>query len=155
RASARHSRCTVVRRSRRRERSSQRTRRTTMNAASLVDRLRRDFRGPIIAPGHAEYDGARRVYNGMIDKHPAAIVRCRRATDVAQAVRAGAAEGVLIAVRGGGHNAGGLGVCDDGLVIDLSGLRGIIADPEARTAQVGAGCTWREVDRATHVYGMA
>jgi FAD/FMN-containing dehydrogenase len=126
-----------------------------MNAANLLDRLRRDFRGPIMAPGDAEYDRARRVYNGMIDKHPAAIVRCRSATDVALAVRAGVAAGALIAVRGGGHNAGGLGVCDDGLVIDLSGLRGIIADPEARTAQVGAGCTWSEVDRATHVYGMA
>jgi FAD/FMN-containing dehydrogenase len=126
-----------------------------MAAVTLLDRLRSESRVRAIGPDDAEYERARRVYNGMIDRRPAAIVRCSSAADVVAALRAGVSAGVPIAVRGGAHNAAGLGVCDQGLVIDLSGIRGIRIDPEARTAHVGAGCTWGEVDRATNVFGMA
>jgi FAD/FMN-containing dehydrogenase len=118
-------------------------------------RLRQEVRGRVIAPDDSDYDSARRVYNGMIDRRPAAIVRCAAVTDVVAAVRAGIDAGLPIAVRGGGHNAGGLGVCDAGLVVDLGGLRDIRVDAEARTVRVGGGCTSGEVDRATMPFGMA
>jgi FAD/FMN-containing dehydrogenase len=120
-----------------------------------VQALKRRVQGGIIVPGDPDYDRARRVYNGMIDRRPAAIACCSSVGDVTAAVRAGVDADLLIAVRGGGHSAGGFGVCDDGLVIDLSGLRGVRIDAEARTARVGGGCTWGEVDRATHAYGLA
>src|SRR5881275_1640055 len=91
----------------------------------------------------------------MIDKRPAAIARCRDAADVVSCVRFAREHGVEIAVRGGGHNAGGLGVADDALVIDLSLLRSTTVDPENRTVRVDAGCTWGDVDHATVAFGMA
>jgi FAD/FMN-containing dehydrogenase len=117
--------------------------------------LRKRIKGSVIVPGDAEYDAARKVYNAMIDRRPAAIVRCTSVNDVVSAVRAAVDAQLPIAVRGGGHNAGGLGVCDDGLVVDLSGLNQVRVDAEARTVRVGGGCTWGEVDRATNVYGFA
>jgi FAD/FMN-containing dehydrogenase len=111
--------------------------------------------GGLILPDDPDYDLARRVYNGMIDRRPAAIACCSSVGDIVTAVRAGVEADIPIAVRGGGHNAGGLGVCDDGLVVDLSGTRGVRVDAEARTARVEGGCTWAEVDRATHAYGLA
>jgi FAD/FMN-containing dehydrogenase len=122
---------------------------------TMLDRLKRSLRGRVLSPGDTEYDAARRVYNGMINRRPGAIARCADEADVVAAVRAGVAEDVLIAVRGGGHNAGGLGVCDDGLVVDLSEMRGVRVDPEARVVRVEGGCTWRDVDRATNPYGLA
>jgi FAD/FMN-containing dehydrogenase len=122
---------------------------------SELEALRRNIRGGVSAPGDPDYDAARRVYNGMIDRRPRVIVRCAGVDDVQLALRAGADAELPIAVRGGGHNAGGLGVCDDGLVIDLGGMRGVRIDAEARTARVEGGCTWSEVDRITHAYGLA
>ena len=91
----------------------------------------------------------------MIDKRPALIARCADADDVAKAVRFAADHDLLLAVRGGGHNGAGLGTCDDGVVIDLSLLKAIEVDPEARTVRVGGGCTWGEVDAATNEHGLA
>jgi FAD/FMN-containing dehydrogenase len=113
------------------------------------------LRGDLITPGDARYDEARAVYNAMIDKRPAAIVRCRDATDVIACVRFGRQHDLEIAVRGGGHNAGGLGVWDDALVIDLSLLRSVTVDPENHQVRVDGGCTWGDVDHATVGFGMA
>ena len=102
-----------------------------------------------------DYDSARSVYNTMIDKSPALIAQVDNEADVALAVRVAREHGLLLAVRGGGHNGGGLGTCDDGLVIDLAGLNSIEVDPEAKTVNVGGGCTWGQVDKATGTYGLA
>ena len=91
----------------------------------------------------------------MIDRHPRLIVRCRDVADVITAVNFARDNDLLLAIRGGGHNAGGLGVCDDGLVIDLSRMKGIRVDPEARTVRVEGGCVWGDVDHATHAFGLA
>jgi len=120
-----------------------------------VDQLRAKFRGQIIQPGDADYDSARKVYNGMIDKRPRIIARCVDVADVIAAVSFGRESGLLTAIRGGGHNGGGLGICDDGLVIDLSGMRGVRVDPAARTVRVEGGCTGGDMDHATHAFGMA
>lgn len=111
--------------------------------------------GPVINPGDADYDSARAVYNAMIDKHPAAIARCKDTADVVSCVRFGREHAIEIAVRGGGHNAGGLGVWDDALVIDLSLMRGTTVDPQHHTVRVDGGCTWGDVDHATVPFGMA
>ena len=113
------------------------------------------FQGELIGPDDAGYGAACKVYNAMIDRHPALIARCTGAEDVAKVVRFARDHDLLIAVRGGGHNGAGLGTCDDGVVIDLSPIKGIEVDPEARTARVGGGCTWGEVDRATNEHGLA
>ncbi|AHG93663.1 FAD linked oxidase domain-containing protein (plasmid) [Gemmatirosa kalamazoonensis] len=111
--------------------------------------------GTVIRPGDASYDDARRLWNGMIDRRPALIVRCRDAQEVRAAVVAARARGLPVAVRGGGHNAAGLALCDDGLVIDLSQMRGVTVDPDARTARVEGGATWADVDAATQAHGLA
>ncbi len=113
------------------------------------------FQGRLIGPGDADYEEARQVHNRMIDKRPALIARCADPDDVAATVRFAADRGMLLAVRGGGHNGAGLGTCDDGVVIDLSPLKEIEVDPQARTVRVGGGCTWGEVDRATNEHGLA
>lgn len=113
------------------------------------------MRGQVITPGDIEYDTARAVYNAMIDKRPAAIARCRDTADVVSCVHFGREYGVELAVRGGGHNAGGLGVWDDALVIDLSLLRSTTVDPVHHTVRVDGGCTWGDVDHATVPFGMA
>jgi FAD/FMN-containing dehydrogenase len=112
-------------------------------------------RGSLITPEDPEYDQARAVYNGMIDKHPAAIVRCHDTADVITCVRFAREHGIEIAVRGGGHNAAGLAVWDGALVIDLSLLRSTTVSPENHTVRVDAGCTWGDVDHATVAFGMA
>src|SRR3954453_9328078 len=114
-----------------------------------------EFRGRLIGPGDGDYDEARAVYNAMIDKRPALIARCADADDVATAVGFARDHGLLLAVRGGGHNGAGLGTCDDGVVVDLSLLKDIEVDPEARTVRVGGGCLWGEVDQATNAHGLA
>jgi len=123
-------------------------------AAQYAD-LAASLRGELIVPGDPGYDAARAVYNAMIDKRPAAIARCRDAADVITCVSFGREHGVEIAVRGGGHNAGGLGVADDALVIDLSQLRSTTVDPANHTVRADAGCTWGDVDHATVAFGMA
>ena len=91
----------------------------------------------------------------MIDRRPALIARCADAQDVARAIGFARAHDLPLAVRGGGHNGAVLGICDDGVVADLSLLREITVDPRTRTARVGGGCTWGQVDRATHAHGLA
>ena len=113
------------------------------------------LRGRIVQPGDPDYDSARQVYNGMIDRYPRLIVCCRDVADVMHGVRFAREQSLLLAVRGGGHNGGGLGICDEGLVIDLSGLKGIRVDVKANTVRVEGGCTWGDVDHATHAFGLA
>ncbi len=113
------------------------------------------MRGDLIVPGDPGYDDARSVYNGMIDKHPAAIARCRDIADVISCVGFARRHGAEIAVRGGGHSGAGLGVADGALVIDLSLLRSTTVDPARRTVRADAGCTWGDVDHATVQFGMA
>jgi FAD/FMN-containing dehydrogenase len=113
------------------------------------------FAGRLIGPEDADYDETCKVYNAMIDKRPALIASCTSPEDVAKAVGFARDHDLLLAVRGGGHNGAGLGTCDDGVVIDLSPLKDIQVDPEARTVRVGGGCTWGEVDRATNERGLA
>lgn len=113
------------------------------------------LRGSLIQPEDAGYDEARKVYNAMIDKRPRLIARCTDVADVIASVNFARDNKLLLAVRGGGHNGGGLGTCDDGLVIDLTGLRGIRIDPKAHTVRAEGGCTWGDVDHATHAFGMA
>ncbi|MGI9008743.1 MAG: FAD-binding oxidoreductase [Streptosporangiaceae bacterium] len=124
-------------------------------AAAPYGDLDASIRGDLIIPGDAGYDEARAVYNAMIDKHPGAIARCRDTADVVACVRFARQHGVEIAIRGGGHNAGGLAVWDDALVIDLSRLRSTTVDPEHHTVRADAGCTWADVDHATVAFGMA
>jgi FAD/FMN-containing dehydrogenase len=119
------------------------------------DDLAGTLRGELIRPGDPGYDEARAVYNAMIDKRPAAIVRCSDTADVVAAVRFARANDLEIAVRGGGHHAAGFGVWDDALVIDLSRLRSTTVDPATKTVRVDAGCTWGDVDHATVAFGMA
>ena len=113
------------------------------------------FRGTLTQPGDAGYDEARKLYNAMIDKRPRLIAGCVDAADVIAAVNFGRDQGLLVAVRGGGHNGPGLGSCNDGLVIDLSGLKGVRVDPAACTVRVEAGCTQGDVDHAAHAFGLA
>ena len=125
---------------------------------SLADLARRDLSGlsdRIVGPDDPTYDEARAVHNGMIDRRPAVLVTCSSADDVARCVAFGEAHDVPIAVRGGGHNGAGLGVVDEGLVIDLGGLKDVVVDSEANTVRVGGGCTWGEVDSVTSQYGRA
>jgi FAD/FMN-containing dehydrogenase len=113
------------------------------------------MRGNLVMPGDPDYDQARAVYNAMIDKRPGLIARCADVADVIAAVNAAREHGLLLAVRGGGHNGGGLGTCEGGLVIDLSLMKNTRVDPAAKTVRVGGGATWADVDHATHAFGMA
>ena len=117
--------------------------------------LRQELHGRLIRPGDADYDAARSLYNGMIDKRPALIVRCADAADVSAAVRFAGQHGLTVAVRGGGHNGAGLGSVDDGLVVDLSDMRGVQVDAARREVRVEGGCVWNDVDAATAPYGLA
>jgi FAD/FMN-containing dehydrogenase len=121
----------------------------------LVEDLRSELRGPVIGPADPDYETARRVHNGMIDKRPAVIARCVGVADVMAALQFGLAHDLPIAVRGGGHNVAGKAVCDDGIVIDLSAMKGIRVDPGNRTARAGAGLTWGDFDRETQAFGLA
>jgi FAD/FMN-containing dehydrogenase len=118
---------------------------------ALAERLS----GDVIAASHPQYDSARRVWNGMIDKRPAAIARCADADDVATAVRFACERDMPLAVRGGGHNVAGTATCDDGLVVDLSALRGVRVDDSRRTVHVQGGAAWADVDAATAPLGLA
>jgi FAD/FMN-containing dehydrogenase len=120
-----------------------------------VQSFQASLRGQLIRPGDSNYDEARAVYNGMIDRRPAFIVRCADAADVIRSVNFARENGVTVAIRGGGHNGPGLGTCDDGLVIDLSPMKSVRVDPVAKTARVDGGCVWGDVDHATHVFGLA
>jgi FAD/FMN-containing dehydrogenase len=114
-----------------------------------------NLRGPVIGRDHADYDEARKLYNGMIDKRPLLIARCADVADVIASVNFGRDNGLPIALRGGGHNGPGLGSVDDGLVVDLSLMKGVRVDPAKRTVRVGAGCVTGDVDHATCAFGQA
>lgn len=128
-------------------------------AAKLDERafteLESAFRGPLIRPGATDYDTARKIWNGSIHRYPALIARCAGAADVIAAVKFARRTGMLVAVRGGGHSFPGLSSCDGGVVIDLSLLKGIRVDPEARTARAQAGVLLGELDRETQAFGLA
>ena len=126
-----------------------------MSDTPSVQALRAQLRGTLLQPGDTGYDTARKVYNAMIDKRPALIARCADVADVIACVHHARDEKMLLAVRGGGHNGGGLGTCDGGLVIDLGAMRGIRVDPKAHTVRVEGGCTWGDVDHAMHAFGLA
>jgi len=113
------------------------------------------LRGPVIEPNDANYDDARKVYNAMINKKPRLIARCADASDVIHSVNFARKNDLLLAIRSGGHNGGGLGICDDGLVIDLGLIKFARVDPTARIVTAGGGCTWGDVDHATHAFGLA
>src|ERR1700731_2227495 len=113
------------------------------------------LRGSVITPGCDEYEVARRVYNAMIDRRPDAIVRCADVGDVMTSVNFAFNEDVAVAVRGGGHNGAGLGVCDHGLVIDLSSVKGVLVNPAANTIRDEAGCTQADLNHAAQDFRLA
>jgi FAD/FMN-containing dehydrogenase len=117
--------------------------------------LKSALRGELIAPGDARYDEARKVYNGMIDRRPRLIARCADVADVITAVNFGRDNSLPLSIRGGGHNAAGSGVCNDGLVVDLSPMRYVHVDPQKKTIRAGGGALWGDVDHAGHPFGLA
>jgi len=128
---------------------------TEMLDVANVDAFAQQLHGSVTRPDDSDYDEVRTLYNAMIDKRPALIARCVDRDDVVAAVKFGREQGLDIAIRCGGHNGPGLGSVNDGLVIDLSGLKTVTVDPDSRTAKVGGGCLVGDVDAATHEHGMA
>jgi FAD binding domain/Berberine and berberine like len=126
-----------------------------MSMQQAITELRGQFRGRVLEPAEPAYEEARKVYNAMIDRRPRLIVNCTDVADVMAAVRMAKTSDLRVSIRGGGHNAAGLGVCDEGMVIDLSHINYVRVDPSARTVLVGAGCRWNDVDHATHAFGLA
>jgi FAD/FMN-containing dehydrogenase len=124
-------------------------------AAHPHDALRAQIAGSVVAPADAGYDDCRRVHNGLIDRRPGVIVRCHGTADVQAAVRFGRERGMEIAVRGGGHNVAGNAVCDGGLMIDLSPMRGVHVDTRGRRARAQGGATWGDYNRETQLHGLA
>ncbi len=121
----------------------------------VIANLREALTGSVVIPSDPEYDHARAVWNGMIDRYPALVARCATAGDVIAAVAFALAHDLPVAVRGGGHSVAGHSTCDGGIVIDLSPMKQIDVDPNARIARAGAGVTWGELDSATQEYGLA
>lgn len=128
---------------------------TTTLSHPSVERLKAALRGQLLSPGSARYDDARSIWNAMIDRRPALIAQCQTADDVVAAVRFAAEHGLLVSVRGGGHNIAGNAVCDGGLMIDLSAMKEVRVDAARRIARVDPGATLGDVDRATQAYGLA
>jgi FAD/FMN-containing dehydrogenase len=120
-----------------------------------INKFRDELRGPVIEPDDPKYNEVRTLYNGMIDKRPRLIAHCVDTADVVTAVRFGRENELLTAIRGGGHNGPGLGSCDDGLLIDLSGMKGVHVNPIDRTVRAQPGCSQGDVDHTTHGYGLA
>jgi len=120
-----------------------------------IERFQAAFRGEVFRPGDSGYETARKIWNASIDKHPGIIARCSGVADVVTAVNFARENELLVAVRGGGHNVSGRALCDGGIVIDLSGMKGIHVDAKARIARVQGGATLGDVDRETHVFGLA
>jgi FAD/FMN-containing dehydrogenase len=122
---------------------------------AAIDELTGTFSGELVRPNDASYDEARRVHNGLVDKKPSLIARCRGTADVSAAVRFATQRGVPLSVRGGGHNIAGRSVLDGGIVIDLSPMKGVSIDPDARTVRAQGGVIWKEFNRETALYGLA
>jgi FAD/FMN-containing dehydrogenase len=120
-----------------------------------ITALKAAIKGSVITPANHEYEIARKVYNAMIDRHPDIIVRCADITDVRTAVGFARDNALTVAIRGGGHNGAGLGVCDDGLVIDLSSMKGIRVDPVSRSVRAEAGCTQADLNHAAGGFGLS
>jgi FAD/FMN-containing dehydrogenase len=120
-----------------------------------VESLQERVRGEVVEPGDPGYDDARKVYNGMHDRRPRAVVRCVDAADVIAAVETARDEGLDLAVRGGGHSVPGFGTVDDGLVVDLSGMRNVQVDPANAVARAGGGALWGDFNHATHAFGLS
>src|SRR3989454_7998861 len=129
--------------------------RVPMITEKVATELKGSVRGDVILPNDARYDDARKVYNAMIDKRPAVVVRCTGVADVIAAVKAARAEGLAVAIRGGGHSVPGFGTADDALVIDLGRMRGIRVDPATKTVRAEGGSTWGDFNHATHAFGLA
>jgi FAD/FMN-containing dehydrogenase len=136
--------------------------RVTMNIGAeaelgevVVEAFRAGLRGQLLRAGEDGYDAARKVFNGMIDKHPALIARCAGVADVIHCVNFARAHHLLVAMRGGGHSVAGHAVCDGGLMMDLSHMKGIRIDPVRRTARAEPGLTWGEFDHETQAFGLA
>ncbi len=125
-----------------------------MDAKAIAD-LRSQIRGDVIPPGDERYDGARKVYNAMIDKRPAIIIRCVDVADVIAAVKMAKTQGLAVAIRGGGHSVPGFGTADDALVVDLGRMKGVRVDPASKTVWAEGGCTWGDFNHATHGFGLA
>ncbi len=124
-------------------------------AGESLEALRGGFSGTVLDPADADYEEARLIHNGLIDRRPALIARCRNTADVADAVKHGRAEGLELSVRGGGHNVAGRAVVDDALMVDLSPMKGIHVDPVAKTVRVQGGTLWNEFNRETALHGLA
>src|SRR5262245_22104622 len=127
---------------------------TTIRDADLLE-LRTAFHGQLIEPSHPEYDETRRIWNGMIDRRPALIAQCSGAADVIAAVNFALRNNLVVAVRGGRHSIPGHSVCDGGLMIDLSRMRGVMVDPEQRTVRAQGGALWGDVDHESQAFGLA
>ena len=125
-----------------------------LDDASVAE-FKRAFHGLVILPSDADYDAARKIWNASIDKYPGMIARCAGVADVVHAVKFARANDLAVAVRGGGHNVGGRALCDRGIVVDLSAMKGVFVDPDRGTARVQAGATLGDVDRETHLFGLA
>ena len=123
--------------------------------SQTIEALFGNFSGQLLQPADPAYEEARKVHNGLIDKRPAIVARCRGLGDIVDALRTGREHGLDIAVRGGGHNVAGLSSVDGGIVIDLSQLTGIHVDPQARTARAQGGATWGLFNRETQIHGLA
>ncbi|MEZ4570618.1 MAG: FAD-binding oxidoreductase [Thermomicrobiales bacterium] len=124
-------------------------------APQAIEAFAQSLQGELLQPGDAGYDAARQVWNGMIDRRPALIARCMNVGDVVAAVNFGREQGLMISVRGGGHNVAGTAVCDDGLMVDLAPMKNIEVDPDTRTARAEPGVLWSEMDAATRAHGLA
>jgi FAD/FMN-containing dehydrogenase len=122
---------------------------------TAIDRIQDEFAGELVRPSHPEYDSLRRVFNGMIDRHPAVIARCTDSADVSAAVNHGREQGLPISIHGGGHGVSGHAVCDEGVMIDLRPMKKIDIDAQRRIARVQGGLTWGEFDAATQEHGLA
>src|SRR6202790_686819 len=126
-----------------------------MLGEATISSFKAGLRGGLIEAGDPNYDDARKVYNAMIDRRPRLIARCVDVADVMAAVKFGREQKLLVAIRSGGHNAGGLGVCDDGLVIDLSPMNYVRVDPKKKTVLAGGGATLGDMHHASHAFGLA
>jgi FAD/FMN-containing dehydrogenase len=128
---------------------------STITQAADAARDELSFDGDLVGPVDPRYDELRQVFNAMIDRRPALIARCASTEDVARTIAFARRHDLLLAVRGGGHNGGGLGICDDGVLLDLAPLHSVEVDPATQTVRADGGCTWGEVDAATHEAGLA
>ena len=124
-------------------------------SAQTINAFATKLKGSLVLPSDENYDDTRQVYNAMIDKRPGVFAMCKSVDDVIASVNFGRDNDILVAIRGGGHNGGGLGLCNDGLVIDLSGLKFVEVDSATNRVKVGGGNIWNEVDAAIHEHGLA